>query len=210
VTANESPIRLLVVDDHAALREGVAAMVASEPDILAVGEAANGAEAIEVFQRLRPDVTLMDMQMPIMGGLEALTNIRGKFPNARIIVLTTYEGDVQAMRALKAGASGYLLKSSLRKEMLDAIRKVHAGRRYILAEVAEEIAIHAAEEPLSEREVVVLRLVASGKANKVIARELSLSEETIKAHLRSIFSKLEVGDRTGAVTTALRRGIIAL
>jgi DNA-binding NarL/FixJ family response regulator len=210
VTADGNPIRLLVVDDHAALREGVAAMVASEPDILAVGEAANGAEAIEVFQRLRPDVTLMDMQMPIMGGLEALTNIRGKFPNARIIVLTTYEGDVQAMRALKAGASGYLLKSSLRKEMLDAIRKVHAGRRYILAEVAEEIAIHAAEEPLSEREVVVLRLVASGKANKVIARELSLSEETIKAHLRSIFSKLEVGDRTGAVTTALRRGIIAL
>ncbi len=210
MTADGNPIRLLVVDDHAALREGVAAMVASEPDILAVGEAANGAEAIEVFQRLRPDVTLMDMQMPIMGGLEALTNIRGKFPNARIIVLTTYEGDVQAMRALKAGASGYLLKSSLRKEMLDAIRKVHAGRRYILAEVAEEIAIHAAEEPLSEREVVVLRLVASGKANKVIARELSLSEETIKAHLRSIFSKLEVGDRTGAVTTALRRGIIAL
>ncbi|HEX4159818.1 MAG TPA: response regulator transcription factor [Rhizomicrobium sp.] len=210
MTVGEHPIRILVVDDHAALREGVAAMVASEPDIVAAGEAANGAEAIEMFRALRPDVTLLDMQMPVMGGLEALARIRQEFRQARIIVLTTYEGDVHAMRALKAGASGYLLKSSLRKEMIDAIRKVHAGRRYILPEVAEEIAIHAAEEPLSEREVVVLRLVASGKANKSIARELSLSEETIKAHLRSIFSKLEVGDRTQAVTTALRRGIITL
>ena len=210
MTMSERKIRILVVDDHAALREGVAAMVASEPDIVAAGEAANGAEAVEKFHTLRPDVTLLDIQMPVMGGLEALTRIRDKFPDARIIVLTTYEGDVQAMRALKAGASGYLLKRSLRKEMIDAIRKVHAGRRYILSEVAEEIAIHATEEQLSEREVVVLQLVASGKANKTIARDLSLSEETIKAHLRSIFSKLEVNDRTQAVTTALRRGIIAL
>jgi DNA-binding NarL/FixJ family response regulator len=148
--------------------------------------------------------------MPVMGGLEALSKIREIYPGARIIVLTTYEGDVQAVRALKAGASGYLLKSSLRKQLIDAIRKVHAGRRYILAEVAEEIAIHAAEEPLSDRETHVLQLVATGKANKAIARELSLSEDTIKAHLRNIFSKLEVSDRTQAVTTALRRGIITL
>ena len=208
--AGEHPIRILVVDDHAALREGVASMVASEPDIITAGEAANGAEAIEAFLRLRPDVTLLDLQMPVMGGLEALARIREKSPNARIIVLTTYEGDVQAVRALKAGASGYLLKSSLRKQLVDAIRKVHTGRRYILPEVAEEIAIHAAEEQLSEREVTVLQLVASGKANKVIAHKLSLSEDTIKAHLRNIFFKLEVSDRTQAVTTALRRGIITL
>jgi DNA-binding NarL/FixJ family response regulator len=208
--AAERPIRILVVDDHAALREGVTSIVASEPDIVAVGEAVNGVEAVEAFQKLRPDVTLLDLQMPIMGGLEALSKIREISPGARIIVLTTYEGDVQAVRALKAGASGYLLKSSLRKQLIDAIRKVHAGRRYILAEVAEEIAIHAAEEPLSDRETHVLQLVATGKANKAIARELSLSEDTIKAHLRNIFSKLEVSDRTQAVTTALRRGIITL
>lgn len=210
MTAGERAIRVLVVDDHAALREGVAAIVGSEPDIVAAGEAANGAEAIEKFLALRPDVTLLDLQMPVMGGLDALAKIREKSPNARVIVLTTYEGDVQAVRALKAGASGYLLKSSLRKQLIDAIRKVHAGRRYILPEVAEEIAIHAAEEALSDREVAVLQLVASGSANKTIAHELSLSEETIKAHLRSIFSKLEVSDRTQAVTTALRRGIISL
>jgi DNA-binding NarL/FixJ family response regulator len=210
MTTREHLIRILVVDDHAALREGVASMVASEPDIVVAGEAANGSDAIEKFQALRPDVTLLDIQMPVMGGLEALARIREKFPGARVIVLTTYEGDVQAMRALKAGASGYLLKSSLRTQMLDAIRKVHAGRRYILPEVAEEIAIHAAEEQLSEREVAVLRLVALGRANKTIAHELSLSEDTIKAHLRNIFSKLDVSDRTLAVTTALRRGIISL
>src|ERR1700722_3831314 len=208
--AAERPIRILVVDDHAALREGVTSIVASEPDIVAVGEAVNGVEAVEAFQKLRPDVTLLDLQMPIMGGLEALSKIREISPGARIIVLTTYEGDVQAVRALKAGASGYLLKSSLRKQLIDAIRKVHAGRRYILAEVAEEIAIHAAEEPLSDRETHVLQLVATGKANKSIARELSLSEDTIKAHLRNIFSKLEVSDRTQAVTTALRLLIITL
>jgi DNA-binding NarL/FixJ family response regulator len=210
MTAGQQPIRIFVVDDHIALREGVSAMVASEPDIVVAGEAENGAEAVEKFPAVRPDVTLLDLQMPVMGGIEALGRIREKFPGARVIVLTTYEGDVQAMRALKAGASGYLLKSSLRKEMIEAIRRVHAGRRYILQQVAEEIAIHAAEESLSEREVVVLQHVATGKANKTIARELSLSEETIKAHLRSIFSKLEVNDRTQAVTTALRRGIITL
>ena len=207
---SERLIRILIVDDHAALREGVTSMVASEPDIQVVGEASNGAEAIAAFQTLRPDVTLLDLQMPIMGGFEALAKIRQASPNARIIVLTTYEGDVQAVRALKAGAVGYLLKSALRKELIDAIRKVHAGRRYILGEVAEEIAIHAAEEQLSEREVAVLQMVASGKPNKSIAHELSISEDTVKAHLRNIFSKLEVNDRTQAVTTALRRGIITL
>jgi DNA-binding NarL/FixJ family response regulator len=203
-------IRVLVVDDHLVLREGVASILDGERDIQLIGTATNGAEAIEAFSSMRPDVTLMDLQMPVMSGLEALLEIRKQAPNARIIVLTTYEGDVQAVRALKAGASGYLLKSSLRKELIDAIRAVHGGRRYVLAEVAQEIAVHAAEDPLSEREVAVLQLVASGKANKAIAHELSLSEDTVKAHLRSIFSKLEVSDRTQAVTTALRRGIIAL
>jgi DNA-binding NarL/FixJ family response regulator len=210
VTGGEHPVRILVVDDHAALREGVAAMLAPEPDIAVVGEAGNGAEAVEAFRRLRPDVTLMDLQMPVMNGFDALVRIREEFPNGRIVVLTTYEGDAQAVRALKAGASGYLLKSSLRKELIDAIRIVHAGRRYVFAGVAQEIAIHSAEEPLSDREVAVLRLVADGKPNKAIAYALSLSEDTIKAHLRSIFAKLDVTDRTQAVTTALRRGIITL
>jgi len=203
-------IRVLVVDDHLVLREGVGSILDGERDIQLVGTAANGAEAIDAFSAMRPDVTLMDLQMPVMSGLEALLEIRKETPNARIIVLTTYEGDVQAVRALKAGAAGYLLKSSLRKELIDAIRAVHGGRRYVLAEVAQEIAVHAAEDPLSEREVAVLQLVAEGRANKAIAHKLSLSEDTVKAHLRSIFSKLEVSDRTQAVTTALRRGIISL
>jgi DNA-binding NarL/FixJ family response regulator len=203
-------IRILVVDDHLVLREGVAAILEAEGDIQVVGTASDGAEATAAFVSLRPDVTLMDLQMPVKNGLEALMEIRKLAPNARIIVLTTYEGDVQAVRALKAGAAGYLLKSSLRKELVDAIRAVHGGRRYVIADIAQEIAVHAAEEALSDREVAVLHLVAAGKANKLIAHELSLSEDTVKAHLRSIFSKLGVGDRTQAVTTALRRGIISL
>ncbi len=210
MSAQSAPIRILVADDHAMLREGVASMIAPEGDIVLVGEVANGAEAIEAFRNLRPDILLMDLQMPVMGGLEALTSIRTDFPNARVIMLTTYEGDVQAVRALKAGASGYLLKGSMRRELMDAIRAVHAGKRYVLADVAQEIAIHAAEESLSDREVTILKLVAAGKANKLIAHELSLSEDTVKAHLRSIFAKLDVSDRTQAVTTALRRGIITL
>lgn len=203
-------IRVLVADDHAALREGVTAMCAREPDIEIVGEASNGHEAIEAFMALRPDIMLLDLLMPVRNGVEVIEEVRERQGDARIIVLTTYEGDAQAMRALKAGAAGYLLKSSLRKEMLDAIRAVHGGRRYILAAVAQEIAMHAAEEPLTPREVEILRMVAEGKANKVIARELAVSEDTVKAHLRGVFSKLLVNDRTQAVTVALRRGIISL
>lgn len=185
-------------------------MCSREMDIEIVGEASNGEEAIAAFEALRPHVMLLDLAMPVRSGLEVIEEVRKSHGDARIIVLTTYEGDAQALRALKAGASGYLLKSSLRKELLDAIRAVHAGRRYILAEVAHEIAIHAAEDPLSAREIAVLEMVAEGKPNKTIARDLAVSEDTVKAHLRSIFSKLDVNDRTQAVTVALRRGIIAL
>jgi DNA-binding NarL/FixJ family response regulator len=209
MTGNAS-IRVLVVDDHLVLREGVMSILGGETDIVVVGAAENGAEGVQAFGNLRPDVVLLDLQMPVMGGIEALLEMRKRAPHARVIVLTTYEGDAQAVRALKAGAFGYLLKSSLRKELVDAIRAVHAGRRYVLAEVAQEIAVHSAEEPLSERELSVLQLVAAGKANKAIAHDLSLAEDTVKAHLRSIFSKLDVSDRTQAVTTALRRGIITL
>src|SRR3954452_12017452 len=204
------PIRILILDDHLLLREGIAAIVSGEADLEIVGEATNGREGVEAFSRLRPDVTLMDLQMPVMTGLDAIRQIRASAPNARVVVLTTYEGDVQAVRALKAGACGYLLKSSLIDELLTAICTVHAGQRYIPAEIAQEIAYHAAEDQLSAKEVAILELVAEGKANKTIAWELKLSEETIKAHLKNIYSKLSVNDRTQAVTTALRRGIIAL
>jgi DNA-binding NarL/FixJ family response regulator len=175
-----------------------------------VGEAANGMEAIAVYENTHPDVTLMDLQMPVMDGLQAIARIRAIAPAARIIVLTTYEGDVQAVQALKAGASSYLLKSALRRELLDAIRAVNAGRRYLPPSVAQEIALHSADDALTSRELEVLQLVAGGKANKVIAWELSISDDTVKAHLRSIFAKLDVNDRTHAVTAALRRGAIQL
>lgn len=204
------PIRVLVVDDHILLRQGITGILAPEADIELVGEAGNGEEAVEKFEQLRPDVTLMDLQMPVLSGIDAIARITAKGSNARIVVLTTYRGDVQAVRALKAGARGYLLKSSLIDELLTAIRTVHAGQRYIPADVAQEIAIHAAEDPLSPREIDILALVATGKANKVVARELDVSEQTVKAHLRTIFQKLGVQDRTQAVTTALRRGIISL
>ncbi|NIJ21655.1 DNA-binding NarL/FixJ family response regulator [Sphingomonas naasensis] len=206
----DMPIRILIVDDHPLLREGVAAILEDRADIVVVGEAGGGAEAVERFRTLQPDVTLMDLQMPGMNGLEAIVAIRGEFPQARILVLTTYAGDVQAVRALKAGATGYLLKSSLRTEMLDAIRNVHHGRRHVHGDVAAEIALHVTDETLSEREAAVLRLVAIGKANKEVAHALSLSEETVKAHLKNIFAKLDVTDRTHAVTVAARRGIIEL
>lgn len=204
------PIRILLVDDHPVLRAGIEAIVSPEADMVIAGEAANGAEAVTAFRNLRPDVTLMDLQMPVMTGVEAIIAIREETPGARIIVLTTYEGDVQAVRALKAGAYSYLLKDLLRKELLDTIRTVHSGRRYVPAGIAQDIAIHASEDPLTPREVAVLERVAMGRANKAIAWELSLSEDTVKAHLRNIYAKLDVADRTEAVTTALRRGIIAL
>lgn len=206
--AGGKPIRILVVDDHPMLREGVAAVVARQSDMTLVGEATNGVEAIERFRELRPDVTLMDLQMPLVGGVDAIRAIRREFPSARIIVLTTYAGDVQALTALKAGAVGYLLKSTLRKEMLDAIRIVHAGRRYLPPEIATEIAMHAVDDALTEREAAVLRYVALGKTNKEIARQIAISDDTVKGHLKSIFAKLGVGDRTQAVIVAAKRGII--
>lgn len=204
------PIRIMTVDDHPALRDGIAAIVEQQSDMTLVGEASNGQEALAAFANLRPDVTLMDLQMPVMGGVEAIAAIREQAPGAHIIVLTTYDGDAQAARAMKAGASAYLLKSSLRRELLDTIRAVHAGRRHIPPQIAQEMALHAADDPLSAREIEILKLVADGKANKMIAWDLSISEETVKAHLKSIFGKLEVGDRTHAVTAALRRGVIEL
>jgi DNA-binding NarL/FixJ family response regulator len=208
--AKSRPIRILLVDDHAMLRDGVSAIVGLQPDMEIVGEAENGADALESFRRLRPDVTLMDLQMPVLGGVEATASIRTEFPAARIIMLTTYAGDVQAVRALRAGAFGYLLKTSLRKELIEAIRAVHEGKRRVLPEIAVEIAVHAGEEPLSDREITILAFVARGLANKQIAWELSISEDTVKAHMKSIFSKLDVKDRTHAVTTAAKRGIIEL
>lgn len=206
----EPKIRVLVVDDHPVLRDGVAAILENQANMTMVGEARNGSEAIDRFRELRPDVTLMDLQMPGMNGVDAITAIRSEHPNARIIVLTTYAGDVQAVRALKAGAVGYLLKSSLRTELIDAIHNVHRGQRHVHRDVADEIALHVIDEALTDREVAVLRLVSIGKANKQVASELGLSEETVKGHLKSIFSKLDVADRTHAVTVAARRGIIEL
>ena len=203
-------IRIMVVDDHPVLRAGIAAIIDGQPDMVLTAEAANGADAIEQYRNCKPDVTLMDLQMPRMNGVDAIAAIRKEFPKARIIVLTTYAGDAQAMRALRAGAVGYLLKSVLRKELLDTVREIHAGRRHIPADIAQEIAFNATGENLSEREVAILNHVAAGKANKEIGWLMSISEDTVKAHLRSIFSKLDASDRTQAVTSALRRGIIEL
>jgi len=204
------PIRVLTVDDHPVLREGIAAILEAQPDIELAGEASNGKEAIELFRKVKPDVTLMDLQMPEMSGVEAIVAIRHEFPTCRIIVLTSFGGDKLALEAIKAGAVGFLLKGALRRELLDTIRSVHAGRRHIQSEIAQEIALHAAEDQLNDRERIVLGLVAAGKANKQIARELSISEDTVKMNLKNIFSKLGVDDRTRAVTIAIKRGIIEI
>ena len=201
-------ITVLTVDDHPILREGIAAIIQGEKDIVVVGEAANGREAIEMFRSKRPDVALMDLQMPELSGIDAITIIRQENPQARIIVLTTYEGDVLARRALKAGAAGYILKDMIRTELLEAIRAVHVGKRYIPQKIAAELADHYAEDDLSEREIEVLREVARGTSNKIIASRLSISEATVKAHMQNILVKLAASDRTHAVSIATARGFL--
>ena len=201
-------IKILTVDDHPILREGIAAVIQGEKDMLIVGEASNGREAIEMFRSKRPDVALMDLQMPDMNGIDAIATIREEHPQARIIVLTTYEGDVLARRALKAGATGYILKDMIRTELLGAIRAVHLGKRYIPHKIAAELAEHYAEDDLSEREIEVLRQVARGTSNKIIASHLSISEATVKAHMQNILLKLGASDRTHAVSIATTRGFL--
>ena len=203
-------IRILAADDHQLIRQGIAGLIADEPGMTVVAEAANGREAIDQFRTHRPDVTLMDLQMPELNGIEAMTAIRAEFPEARIIVLTTYTGDVQVLRAIKAGASGYLLKSTLVNEMLAAIRAVHAGRKALSAEVSFDLAEHSAQEALSPLEVRVLGLIANGHTNKEIAAKLSVTEEAVKSQVRNILSKLGTDDRTHAAVIGLKRGIIEL
>jgi DNA-binding NarL/FixJ family response regulator len=202
-------IKVMVVDDHPLLREGIAAVLEGEEKISLVAEAANGREAIERFRTFRPDVTLMDLQLPDISGIEAIKSIRLEFPSARFIVLTTYPGDVQVLRALKAGATGYMLKTTLRTELVGAIQAVHQGLRRIPPEIAQELAEHVADDTLTEREIEVLQRVAAGTSNKIIADQLSLTEATVKAHMKNILSKLGANDRTHAVTIALRRGFLS-
>lgn len=203
-------IRILAVDDHPLIREGIAAVISNQPDMELVAEASSGREAVEKFRAARPDVTLMDLQMPDMSGIDAIIAIRGEQSGARIVVLTTYGGDALAARALKAGAQAYVLKGLVRKELLDTIRAVHAGSRRVSPDVAEELANHVGANRLSDREIEVLRLVASGHSNKRVAGYLSISEDTAKGHMKSILGKLGAVDRTHAVTLGLRRGIIQL
>jgi DNA-binding NarL/FixJ family response regulator len=203
-------IRVLSVDDHPLLRDGIAELVGNQLDMELVAEACNGLEAVEMYRKHRPDITLMDLQMPEMGGIDAMSAIRGEFPEARIIVLTTYTGDVQVMRALKAGARAYLLKGLLRKELIETVRAVHAGQRRMAPEIAAEVAEHATDDALTARETEVLRLIAAGNANKEIAAQLSIAEETVKGYVKNILGKLRAKDRTHAVTIGLKRGIIDL
>jgi DNA-binding NarL/FixJ family response regulator len=208
MNSESEPIRILSVDDHPLIRQGIAGLVALQTDMKLIAEAGSGREAIEQFRLHRPDITLMDLQMPQMSGLDAIIAIRGEFPEAHIIVLTTYAGDVQALRALKAGARAYLLKDSLHKELLSTIRAVHAGKKSLSPEVSYQLAEHATDEALTAAEVRVVRLIAEGNANKEIAAQLSISEDTVKGQVRNILSKLGAKDRTQAAMIALRRGII--
>lgn len=203
-----SPIRVLVADDHPLVLAGIGAIVSEQPDMTLVGEAGDGLEAVAQFMAHRPDVTLIDLQMPRMNGLAAIEEIRGRAPDARIIVLTTYRGDMQALRAIKAGAAGYLLKTMIRKELIDAVREVHAGKRYIAPEMALDLSVRLSDDQLSPREVDVIGAVAAGGDNKQVAHRLGVSEETVKTHMKSILSKLDASDRLQAVMIAMRRGII--
>ncbi len=210
MSADASRIRILMVDDHALVREGIAGLVGVQPDMVVVGEASNGREAIQQFRAHHPDITLMDLQMPEMNGLDALIAIRNEFPDARVIVLTTYAGDVQIVRALKAGAQAYLLKNTLHKELLETIRAVHAGKKTLSPEASYEIAEHAMDDVLTPAEINVLRLIAAGSENKQIADRLSITEETVKSRVKNILSKLGANDRTHAAMIGLKRGIIEL
>ena len=210
MSAEAGPIRILAVDDHPIVRQGIAGLVAIHSDMSLVAEASNGREAIQQFRAHHPDVTLMDLQMPEMNGLDAMIAIRGEFPEARIIVLTTYAGDAQVLRALKAGARAYLLKNSLHKELLETIRAVHAGKKALSVEASYQLAEHATDDALTLAEVRVLRLIAEGNANKEIAAQLSVSEETVKGQVRNVLSKLGANDRTHAAMIGLKRGIIEI
>jgi DNA-binding NarL/FixJ family response regulator len=208
MSGESNSIRILAVDDHPLVRQGIAGLVAIQPDMTLIGEASNGRDAIQQFREHRPDITLMDLQMPEMNGIDAIIAIRNEFPEARIIVLTTYVGDVQILRALKAGARAYLLKNLLHKELLDTIRAVHAGKKNLSPDASYQLAEHATDDALTPGEISVLRLIAAGNANKQIADQLSITEETVKGRVKNILSKLGANDRTHAAMIGMKRGII--